>query len=110
MQKRCGDGRMHGSRPGHVAKLPTISTHHKQEASGTEATQMANHSDALAPIRPDELYPGELFEQMTGLGRSAIREARRKGLKVLYVHARLFIRGSDWIAYCDEHGKETKDA
>ena len=64
----------------------------------------------LAPVRPDELYPGELLERMTGLGRAAFREARRKGLKVAYLHGRLFIKGSDWIAYCDQYGKQTKDA
>lgn len=71
---------------------------------------MATEQDALAPIRIDEIYPGELLQRMTGLGKASIREARRRGLKVSYLHGRVFIKGSDWIAYCDEHGRDSKDA
>jgi hypothetical protein len=70
---------------------------------------MANRSEDLAAIRPEEQYPLELFESMVGLGRAALREARRKGLKVEYVHGRAFVRGSDWLSYCDSEGKGTKD-
>ncbi|NLX54560.1 MAG: hypothetical protein GXY58_05560 [Planctomycetaceae bacterium] len=70
---------------------------------------MANRSEDLAAIRPDEQYPVELFERMAGLGRAALREARRKGLRVVYVHGRAFVRGSDWMDYCDRQGKGTKD-
>jgi len=70
---------------------------------------MANRSEDLAAIRHDEQYPLELFEKMAGLGRSAVREARRRGLKVTYLHGRGYVRGSGWMAYCDSEGKGTKD-
>ncbi len=71
---------------------------------------MANKSEDLAAIRPDEQYPLELFEKMAGLGRAALREARRKGLRVEYVHGRCYVRGRDWLEYCDSTAKGTKDA
>ena len=70
---------------------------------------MANRSEDLAAIRPEEQYPVELFERIAGLGRAALREARRKGLKVTYVHGRAYVRGSDWLSYCDAEGKGSKD-
>lgn len=71
---------------------------------------MAAKSNDLAPVIGDAIYPGELLERMTGLGRAAFREARRKGLKVHYLHGRVYVIGRDWIAYCEQHGKATKDA
>jgi hypothetical protein len=71
---------------------------------------MANRSAELGPIRPDEVYALEDFERRVGLGRGAIREARRQGLRVQYLHGRCYVRGSDWVAYCDDRGKGVKDA
>ena len=70
---------------------------------------MATRSEDLAPVRPDEVYPLELFERSQGLGRAALREARRKGLKVSYLHGRVFVRGVDWLDYLATEGKGTKD-
>lgn len=39
------------------------------------------------------------FQDRTGLGRDAMRAARRKGLRVIRLHNRVFIRGSDWLDY-----------
>lgn len=62
------------------------------------------------PIRPDELYTLDSFMRYVGLGRSAIRQARAKGLVVRYVAARAFILGADWIDYVTTNGKASKDA
>lgn len=70
---------------------------------------MANRSEDLAAIDPALQYPLELFEQIAGLGRAALREARRKGLRVRYVHGRAFVLGRDWLEYCDSAGKGSKD-
>jgi hypothetical protein len=70
---------------------------------------MASKSEELAAIRSDEQYPLELFERMVGLGRAAVREARRHGLKVEYLHGRCFVRGQAWLDYCEQQAKGTKD-
>lgn len=70
---------------------------------------MANKSEDLAAIDPTLQYPLELFEQIAGLGRAALREARRKGLRVVYIHGRAFVRGADWLSYCDSAGKASKN-
>jgi hypothetical protein len=70
---------------------------------------MANKSVELGPIRPGEQYPLELFAQTAGLGRAALREARRRGLKVTYCHGRGYVNGSDWLEYCERTGKGAKD-
>jgi hypothetical protein len=64
------------------------------------------HLDAVSP---DLLYPMTILEKITGLGRAALRSARRSGLRVYYVHGRSFIHGRDWIEYVKTHGKGSKD-
>ncbi len=70
---------------------------------------MVTKSTDLAPIRRDEIYALELFYGMVGLGEVAIRNARRAGLAVEFLHGRGFIRGSAWLDYCEEFGKSSKN-
>jgi len=55
----------------------------------------------LAPIRGDEVYSLALLRAITGWGDSAIRAARRAGLKPVYLHGRVFYRGCDLVPYFD---------
>lgn len=64
----------------------------------------------LTPIRPDELYALEAFIPAVGQGVASIREARRRGLKVQYVHGRAYVLGRDWIEYVEAEGRPTKNA
>ena len=67
------------------------------------------------PLRSDETYPLAELKRRTGWGDSAIRAARRAGLKPVRLHGRVFYRGCDVVAYIDkeaeavgvrsEHGK-----
>ena len=59
-------------------------------------------------IHPDLLYGLPAAMAASGLGRGAMREARRNGLRVHYLSKRAFIRGADLIAYIEEHSTETK--
>lgn len=70
---------------------------------------MATRSEDLAPIRPDEQYPLEVLERHAGQGRAAMRQARRNGLRVTYVSGRCYVLGRDWMDYCDQQGKASKD-
>lgn len=74
------------------------------------ARNMASKSEALGPVRADELYALEEFQQRVGLGRGAMREARRGGLRVRYVHGRAFVLGADWMEYVGSESKEQKNA
>ena len=49
-------------------------------------------------IRGDSVYSLRDFEAR-GYSASAMRAARRRGLKVRYVHKRAHILGSDWLEY-----------
>jgi hypothetical protein len=62
----------------------------------------------LGPIRDDETYPLPLFKALTGLGQTAIRSARRRGLAVRYDGGRAFIDGAEYRRYLRECGKDTK--
>lgn len=55
-----------------------------------------------ACIRPEELYPLPSAKSITGWGDSALRSARRGGLKLLYLHGRVFVRGAELIRYIEE--------
>ena len=60
----------------------------------------------LTPIRSDELYPLHVVRSLTGWGDSALRVARRKGLRLLYLHKRVFCRGADLLRYIETNGTE----
>ena len=66
-------------------------------------------TERLAPIEPDTLYPLSVFENLAGLGRHAMREARKLGLVARKVGSRKFVLGSDFIDFVKEHGKVEAD-
>ncbi len=55
------------------------------------------------------VYPLPVFEQMTGLGKAALRSARRAGLMVRYVSGRGWVLGRDWIDFVVEQGQTEGD-
>lgn len=63
---------------------------------------------SLGPIEPQVLYPLEDFEARSGMGKTALRQARRTGLKVRYVGNRGFIFGRDFLNWVDETARESK--
>lgn len=56
-------------------------------------------SDALGEIRPDILYRYDRIKEAAGLGDHAMRQAKRRGLKIIALHGRQFIFGRDFIEY-----------
>ena len=53
----------------------------------------------LQPIERDKIYPLRVFEEATGWGRHALRQARRAGLKTITAGGRKYVRGEDFFAY-----------
>lgn len=56
---------------------------------------MANTRE-LAPIEDGCTYPLDEFARRSGLGRHALRQARRNGLQVIRLGNRAFVRGKDF--------------
>jgi len=56
-------------------------------------------------IDGDKAYALRAFQQLTGMGTAALREARRNGLTVRRVGLRSFILGRDFLDYLAKHGK-----
>jgi hypothetical protein len=54
-----------------------------------------------AEIRDDVVYPLPVFMKLAGMGRHAMRAARRNGLKVTYAGNRAYVRGNSWREYLD---------
>lgn len=54
---------------------------------------------ASQPIRIDEIYPLAEFRKRTGLGRAAIRSARRKGLRISKHGRNRYVSGLDWAEF-----------
>jgi hypothetical protein len=48
------------------------------------------------------------FQPRSGLGDSAMRAARKAGLRVIYLHKRPFVLGTDFIKYLTEAGVASK--
>jgi hypothetical protein len=58
-------------------------------------------------IKADELYTLTEFKRRVGLGDSALRKARRRGLPVYREGGRAFVFGRDWIKYVTQtHGRD----
>ncbi len=55
--------------------------------------------EGLAPIEAGATYPLPIFQQRSGLGKDAMRAARRNGLKVIRLGGRAFVRGSDFSEF-----------
>lgn len=39
------------------------------------------------------------FMKIVGLGRDAMRQARKQGLRVLRAHGRAYVNSDDWFSY-----------
>ena len=57
------------------------------------------HAAPSGTITAEATYTLAEFQKRTGLKEWALRQARRSGLKVIYLHGRGFLRGSDWLEY-----------
>ncbi len=63
-------------------------------------TLMATTSDTWnGVINPEELYTLRAFKKRLGVSDSTLRAARRKGLRVTYLHKQGYVHGRDWIEY-----------
>lgn len=60
---------------------------------------MSAKSETAGVVQSDAMYTLTAFKRQLGLTESALRAARRGGLRVRYVHKRGWIYGRDWIDY-----------
>jgi hypothetical protein len=51
------------------------------------------------PIRIDEVYTLAEFQKRTRMSRSAMRAARRRGLRVNQCGKRCYVVGADWATF-----------
>jgi len=63
----------------------------------------SSRGQKLAPIQANTLYPLTVFEQVSGLGKHAMRQARKQGLSVMHIGGRSFVDGSEFINFVREH-------
>jgi hypothetical protein len=63
---------------------------------------MTSSATAPAEIRAGVVYPLRVFMELTGMGRHAMRAARRNGLRVTYCGNRCYIRGESFREYLDK--------
>lgn len=61
---------------------------------------MANTRE-LAPIENGCTYPLDEFQRRSGLGRHALRQARKSGLKVRRLGGRAYVRGEDFNSFLE---------
>lgn len=68
---------------------------------------MKGGADGQLPgaIQPGQVFTLEQFERATGYGKAALRTLRRKGLRVVYLSNRGFVRSDDFLTFLDAHGK-----
>lgn len=70
--------------------------------TGTGATSPADSSGAISSY---EIYTLDEIDRRLGLGKTALRTARRRGLQVRRIGRKAFVLGRDLIDYLDQHAK-----
>lgn len=66
---------------------------------------MASEKTAnVGGIDPERVYPLQEFMRLAGMGRTAMRSARDRGLPVKYVGRTAFVCGADFVRWLDEAG------
>jgi hypothetical protein len=55
--------------------------------------------DAIQPIDSQQTYPLAVFMRASGLGRHSMRVARKRGLRVIRIGGRAFVRGADFADF-----------
>ena len=63
---------------------------------------MSKPTEGPGTISSGEVYRLDEFRRRTVWEKSALRTARRSGLRVIYFKNRGFVRGSDFLAFLDE--------
>ena len=53
------------------------------------------------PVERGKMYDYQDFLRRTGLGGYAMRQAKKKGLVVVELHGKQFVRGDDWFDYVE---------
>ena len=89
-------------RPFMIDGSGTGTSHDLENTAVTEArdySMTTRNENAVGIIRPDELYTLKEFTQRVGIRESALRSARRAGLRVCYAHNHGYVYGRDWIEY-----------
>ena len=73
---------------------------------------MANleRPEILRPVSDRETYVMTTFMKMVGWQRHAMKQARLKGLKVVRVGGRCFVRGCDFSAWLGQIGDDPTQA
>lgn len=66
---------------------------------------MSTSLASVGEIRPEVCYPLESFKAVSGLNKSALAAARRRGLRMIREGKRTFIFGRDWLNYLDTNGR-----
>ena len=67
-----------------------------------------SRSEAPGYVRADELYTLDELRARLKLGDSAMRQARRAGLRLLTVGRRRYVSGRQLIEWMESHGKEIR--
>jgi hypothetical protein len=70
---------------------------------------MAARGTKLGAIREGESYPLEVFAERTGLGKAALRQARRASLKMTKIGRSKFISGRDWLEHLERNSEVLDD-
>ena len=70
---------------------------------------MAVATRKAGEVSADCLYTLDEIEARLGLGKKALRTARRDGLMVKRIGRKGFVRGRDLIEWFDKHAKATTE-
>ena len=68
----------------------------------------SNLRPSLGPIEPDVVYPLDDLKGRSGMGNTALRTARRTGLKIMYAGGRAYCKGSAFIEWLEANSRATK--
>lgn len=74
----------------------------------TLKTRKPAKENDLGEISRDKLYPLPVFRRITGLGKHALTQLRRKGLPTVKCGNRVFVRGADFDTFVSNQSATAK--
>jgi hypothetical protein len=78
--------------------------------TATKAPRTSHQEASLGPILADAVYPLPVFMRLAGLDERGMRHARRRGLKVIQVGRRRYVRGVDFHEYLEGVVERARDS
>ena len=98
--QRCGELFLRAAfRTGTVLHIDSDSTLNRTHFEKAGHMRQKTEPDQLGTISDDTTYPLAVFQKTAGIGKHALSQLRRQGLRVIRTGGRAYVRGVDFSSF-----------